>query len=156
MRCQMFFSTVYFETGIVYRPQSNRTVYLSYVDHIELFFSSVKENFMASNHSNSEKDPNKWTLKRIAAVIGIVLLLAMYVAAFVSAIGGFPGADTLFRASLGLTIGVPLLLWVLIWCIGRFTGTDSIADLKILNSNPEERAKMEEAIQSELESGEED
>ena len=98
--------------------------------------------------ASGQKAP--WTLKRAAAVAGIVLLVAMYVVTLVSALMGTPGAGRLFRFSLGMTIAVPIFLWIFIWCVGRFTDKGSMASLDILSSNPKEREKMERALQEEM------
>ena len=52
---------------------------------------------------------------RIVAVIGIVLLVALYVATLVVAIVDFPNADNLFKALLVADIGMPILLWIYMW-----------------------------------------
>lgn len=98
--------------------------------------------------ASGQKAP--WTVKRIAAVAGIVLLVAMYVVTLISALIGTPGAAKLFRFSLGMTIAVPIFLWIFIWCVGKITGKDSMASLDLLNSNPKEREKMERALQEEM------
>lgn len=98
---------------------------------------------------NSKKNSKKqypWTAKRIAAWIGIVFLGAMYVVTLIFAVFDFPGADKLFRASLGLTIAVPIFLWLFIWVIGYMNHKKTIASFNILSSNPEERKKMEDAV----------
>ena len=92
-----------------------------------------------------------WTAKRIAAIIGIVLLVALYVLTLVSAFIGSEGTGRLFRFSLGMTIAVPIFLWIFIWCIGRFQNKRNMASLDILSSNPEERKKMENAVREEME-----
>ena len=94
-----------------------------------------------------------WTAKRIAAVIGIVLLAALYVVTFISACIGTESAGKLFRFSLGMTIAVPIFLWIFIWCVGRFRNGHSMASLDILASNPQEREKTENAVQEELKKG---
>ena len=101
-----------------------------------------------NNKSGEGKAP--WTVKRAAAVAGIVLLVALYVVTFVSALIGTEGAGRLFRFSLGMTIAVPIFLWIFIWCVGRLTDKGSMASLDILNSNPKEREKMEKALQEEM------
>lgn len=50
-------------------------------------------------------------LKRIAALTGVILLLGMYVVTFISALFDSPAAQSLFRASLGCTILVPVLCY---------------------------------------------
>ena len=97
------------------------------------------------NKSTGEKAP--WTVKRAAAVAGIVLLAGLYLLTFISACIGTDASGKLFRFSLGMTIAVPIFLWIFIWCVGKLTGRHSMASMDILNSNPEERRKMEEALQ---------
>lgn len=106
----------------------------------------------AVNNPNNKSGEGKapWTVKRAAAVAGIVLLVALYVVTFVSALIGTEGAGRLFRFSLGMTIAMPIFLWILIWCVGKFRNRHSMASLDILNSNPEERRKMEEAVRDEM------
>lgn len=96
------------------------------------------------DHTEKKKYP--WTAKRIAAWICIIVLVAMYVVTLVAAIMSKPGADTLFKSSLALTIFLPIVCWVFIWLYGFFTDKKTIASLNILNSNPEARKKMEDEI----------
>ena len=72
----------------------------------------------------------KWTFKRIAAIVGIVLLVLMYLVMLISAIFGGP-VNEIFRACVIATFAVPILIWVLIWLVGRVTGNKSMADLNI-------------------------
>lgn len=51
--------------------------------------------------------------RRILAIAGIVLLLAMYLVCLIAAIAGKNEATTLFRAALGMTIAVPIVLYAL-------------------------------------------
>ena len=96
------------------------------------------------DHTEKKKYP--WTAKRISAWICIIVLVAMYVVTLVAAIMSKPGADTLFKSSLALTIFLPIVCWVFIWLYGFFTDKKTIASLNILNSNPEARKKMEDEI----------
>lgn len=64
-------------------------------------------------------NPNKKnTPKRIAALLCVVILVLLYVATLISACLDFPGADRLFAACLAATIGLPIVLWLLIWFYG--------------------------------------
>ena len=99
-----------------------------------------------SKSGNSEKKKYPWTAKRIAAWVCIIALVAMYVITLAAAIMSKPGADTLFKASLAMTIFLPIACWVFIWLYGFFTDKKTIASLNILNSNPEARKKMEDEI----------
>ena len=94
-----------------------------------------------------------WTAKRVAAIIGIVLLAGLYLLTFISALIGTEASGRLFRFSLGMTIAVPIFLWVFIWCIGKLQGRHNMASMDILSSNPDERRKMEEAVRKEMEAG---
>ena len=107
---------------------------------------------MRENSTSGKTEPagkSSWTVKRVAAVIGIVLLLGLYLLTFISALIGTEASGRLFRFSLGMTIAVPIFLWIFIWCIGKLRNRHSMASLDILSSNPEERKKMEEAVQKE-------
>ncbi len=107
---------------------------------------------MNTEHSNTnthkagsgKKAP--WTLKRAAALFAVILLVTMYLLAFVSALFRFPGSAALLRISLALTVVLPLFLWILIWGIGFLTHKKNFASVNLFNSNPEERRKMEEAL----------
>ncbi|MBO6016204.1 MAG: hypothetical protein J6P60_06450 [Lachnospiraceae bacterium] len=67
--------------------------------------------------------------QRIAALIGIVLLLALYLATLIGAIFNFDGKGHMFAACLFATIGVPILLWIYIAIYGKVTDKKTIADL---------------------------
>ena len=58
--------------------------------------------------------------QRILAIIGIVLLLSMYVVCFILAIAGKHEASTLFRAALGATIAVPIVLYAFMMLLKVF------------------------------------
>ena len=114
---------------------------------------------MSTNHKNNPdagskgpggQDGAPWTAKRVAAIIGIVLLVGLYVLTLVSALIGTESSGRLFRFSLGMTIAVPIFLWVFIWCVGKFSNKHNMASLDILSSNKEEREKMERAVREEM------
>lgn len=65
--------------------------------------------------------------KQIAAIIGIVLLVAMYLAALIFALCDFKGAKQLFGVSLACTIFVPAMIWFYIWLYGYITHKKTIA-----------------------------
>ncbi len=113
----------------------------------------MSENNTSGKKEAAEKAAEKapWTARRIAAVIGIVLLVGLYLLTFISALMGTEGSGRLFRFSLGMTIAVPIFLWIFIWCVGKLQNRHNMASLDILSSNPEERKKMEEAVQREKE-----
>jgi ACR3 family arsenite efflux pump ArsB len=58
----------------------------------------------------------KNTLKRILAVIGIILILGMYFTTLILAIFNIPGTTAMLNASIIATVFIPILLYVL-WMI---------------------------------------
>lgn len=94
-----------------------------------------------SNHDNRKKYP--WTFKRVAALIGIIVLAGMYVVTLIAAIIDAPGSGRLFRTSLGLTIAIPIILWILIWCVGKFRPEGSMADFHILEDDKDRSSGKE-------------
>ena len=57
--------------------------------------------------------------KQIAAIIGIVLLVLLYVLTLVFAVFDFEGSDIMFRACLLGTIVIPVLIWVYMYLYGK-------------------------------------
>lgn len=53
-------------------------------------------------------------IKRVLALIGVILLAALYVSTLVFALMDSPAADGLLRASIAATILVPVLLYAYI------------------------------------------
>ena len=51
--------------------------------------------------------------KQVLAVLGIVLLVALYVATLIFAIIDNPQTYTLLGISIGATIVIPVMLWVM-------------------------------------------
>jgi uncharacterized membrane protein YeaQ/YmgE (transglycosylase-associated protein family) len=65
------------------------------------------------------KNPKrKTTPKQIAALVCVVLLVGMYIGAFVAACLDLGDSGRLFAGCLVATIGMPILLWLLIWSFG--------------------------------------
>ena len=64
---------------------------------------------------NGSDEPKKksWTLRRILALLGIVLLLALYASTLVFALMDSPHAKGLLMASIYCTIAVPILLYAM-------------------------------------------
>ncbi len=71
----------------------------------------------------------KKTPKQIAAMTCVILLVLLYVATLVVSLLDFPGSDRLFAACLVATVGLPILLWIYIWAIGRLSDRKTMADL---------------------------
>lgn len=56
----------------------------------------------------------KVTFKQIAAVVGLLLIVGMYVASIVFACLAKPGAEGMFMASLVATVIIPIVLYIFI------------------------------------------
>lgn len=54
-------------------------------------------------------------LKRVLAIIGIVILAALYIMTLVFALSANENWQQLFAASAMATVTVPILLWIIIW-----------------------------------------
>lgn len=100
---------------------------------------------MKQSEKNGSSHQN--TLKRVLAWILIVALVSMYLVTLVLSLSSSPAAGTAFRASLLLTIALPVIAWIFIWAVGVLRHRTSIASLKLLNSNPKARKEMEQAVQ---------
>ena len=108
-------------------------------------------NHIYSSGPDRPAGPRSGRLKRILALAGIILLAALYLVTFFLAVLGDARSIQLLRFCFGMTIFLPIFLWVLIWCVGYLRHKRSMASLDILDSNPEERARMEEAVSREIE-----
>lgn len=104
------------------------------------------QNRTAPGGGGEQKKGTANRVRQVAAIIGIILLVAMYVVTLIAACMGSDSTGRLFRLCLGMTIAVPIFLWIFIWCVGVLTRKGSMADMDLLDSNPVERAKMEKAV----------
>lgn len=50
-------------------------------------------------------------IKRILALIGVLILVGIYIVTFISAIFTTPATDALWKASIYCTVAVPVLLY---------------------------------------------
>lgn len=68
--------------------------------------------------------------QRIAALLGILLLVILYLATLICAIFNFDGSGRLFQACLFATIAVPLLIWIYIFLYGKLTNQHTMASFE--------------------------
>lgn len=82
------------------------------------------------NHQSDKetKTGRKTTPKQIAALVCVVLLVGMYVGAFVVACLDLGDSGRLFAGCLVATIGMPILLWLFLWCLERMKKSSSEND----------------------------
>ena len=79
--------------------------------------------------------------KQVLAIIAIVLLLGMYVAAFVLAFMKSEHAQILFRAALGATILVPVLLYLVLMVARMLKPAKSaVIDMRRRSESPRRRS----------------
>lgn len=72
---------------------------------------------MNPSKDTAEKQRKKIAPKQIAALVCVVLLVGMYIGAFVVACLDLGDSGRLFAGCLVATIGMPILLWLLLWSI---------------------------------------
>ena len=70
---------------------------------------------MNPSKDTTEKQRKKIAPKQIAALVCAVLLVGMYIGAFVVACLDLGDSGRLFAGCLVATIGMPILLWLLLW-----------------------------------------
>lgn len=112
---------------------------------------------MANQNQEGQNPKNKMTAKRIAAILGIVLLFGLYIVTLIVAIVDRGSSGKLFMACLIATVAVPLLLWIYIWMYGVMTNKHTIASFDI--RKPEDIAaqvSFEEAMVKEAKEPAED
>ena len=112
---------------------------------------------MANQNQEGQNPKNKMTAKRIAAILGIVLLFGLYIVTLIVAIVDRGSSGKLFMACLIATVAVPLLLWIYIWMYGVMTNKHTIASFDI--RKPEDIAaqvSLEEAMAKEAKEPAED
>lgn len=91
--------------------------YLFYYSQI---YDKLQEKGVLDMHSKGQ---------RIAAWIGIIALVMLYILTLIFAIFNFDGKGILLRSSLIATICVPILIWVYIWMYGLLTKKHTIASV---------------------------
>lgn len=113
---------------------------------------SIEEKRGASeNRSVSGKENAADKVRRIAALAGVVLLVGLYLVTFVLAVIGNERSTQLLRFCFGMTIFVPLFIWVVTWCVGVLFHKKTFASLNLLDSDKEERRRMEDAVARQME-----
>ena len=81
----------------------------------------------------------KRTPKQVAALVGVILLVALYVVTLIVAIFVPGESGKLFQACLFATIAIPFLLWIYIWMYGKLTNKHTIADPDYLQNTDSDK-----------------
>ncbi len=74
------------------------------------------------------------TLRRIMAIIGIIILAGIYITTFIIAICGNESTKGWFIACIFATVAVPCFIWAVSFIYKRLKG-----DMEEINSNGESR-----------------
>lgn len=68
--------------------------------------------------------------KQLAAIITLAAIVLLIIAFVVSAFTAGPGeAGSRFMALLFCIVAIPILAWIILFCIGRMQGKHTIAEL---------------------------
>lgn len=70
---------------------------------------------MSIQKDQKENQNKTTTVKRIAALAGVLMIILLYIGAFLAASLDLFDSGQLFARYLGALIGLPILLWLLIW-----------------------------------------
>lgn len=89
--------------------------------------------------SGKNGSPKKMTAKRIAAIIGIILLLALYVTTLLVAIFDRSSSGQWFMLCLIGTVTIPLLIWIHTWMYGVLTQKHTIASFELEKKSSENK-----------------
>lgn len=71
-------------------------------------------------------------LKRIGALVGVILLAGTILATLALAILGYTFENKLFMGLIVADICLPILLWVYIWLFGKLTGKHTMASFDLM------------------------
>lgn len=93
---------------------------------------SQGKNDSSKKTQKNDQNANKvegFTPKRIAALIGCILLISLYIITLIVAIFDRSQGGKWFMISMSATFAIPFLIWIYIWIYGQMTGKKTIADL---------------------------
>lgn len=76
-------------------------------------------------------------LKRIGALVGVILLADSIIATLVMAILGYTFESKLFMGLVVADICLPILLWIYIWLFGKLTGKHTMASFDLMQDKEE-------------------
>lgn len=83
--------------------------------------------------------------KQIAAIVSLIAILALIIVFVISAFTTTPATRNIFFALYFGIIAIPILVWIIIFCIGRMKGKHTIAELfpesKVPNKESENQEK---------------
>lgn len=75
------------------------------------------------------ENKNKWTPKRICAILCIIFLVMIYLGTLIAAIVMPESGSRLFAICLFATVVVPIVAYIYIWIYSKITGKRTIASV---------------------------
>ncbi len=90
------------------------------------------------------ENKNKWTPKRICAILCIIFLVMIYIGTLIAAIIMPESGSRLFAICLFATVVVPIVAYIYIWIYTQITGKKTIASVPEV-PGADEAAKVEAA-----------
>lgn len=75
------------------------------------------------------ENKNKWTPKRICAILCIIFLVMIYIGTLIAAIIMPESGSRLFAICLFATVIVPIVAYIYIWIYTQITGKKTIASV---------------------------
>lgn len=82
--------------------------------------------------------------KRLAAIAALIAIVGLLITYIISAFTATPGeSGSRFMVLLFGIITIPLLAWILLFCIGRMQNKHTIAELFPENKKSEKKAEKE-------------
>lgn len=70
----------------------------------------------------------KWNLKRLVALIGIIILVAMYIMLLICALLKTDNWQKYFTICMGLTLIIPIFLWLFTYCYDRLKALGEVKE----------------------------
>lgn len=80
--------------------------------------------------TKDNRESGRMTPKRIAALLGVILLVALYLITLIVAIFDRSSSGTWFMLCLIGTVAIPLLIWIYTWMYGVLTNRRTIATIE--------------------------
>lgn len=95
-------------------------------------------------------------IKRILAIIGIIIILGWVIATFVMAVIPFPLKSVIFPVFAAGCVLLPIMLWLILWMTSVVTGKKNIATFEVKKDNEETLSKASDDVEESIDKATED
>lgn len=93
----------------------------------------MREYMNKTDNDNKTPDHGKQvTSKQVAAIVGVLLLVLLYIVTLIVAIFDNSESGRWFMICIFATVAVPIFLWIYTWMYGKLTGRHTPADTNVL------------------------